>query len=178
MRFIHAVGSRWRQFRGWIRRPKVIRIVAAVVTPLAALGITALLFGWLPSIVMTVQIVFHEYAHYFTALHMNAKEVWLPFFIPIIIGVIGKTYVDESDQLKHRKISIAGPITGITLAAIWFVLGWFLNIPLLIAAGVIFFIIEILNGFLGADGRRFRAAGRALHQKTTTTGGVILDGQP
>lgn len=175
MRFLQAVRKQLARLRGWLRKPKVVQSFAAALTPIAAMGITALLFGLLPALVMITQVVFHEYAHYFTALSVHATEVWLPFFIPIIIGVIGKTYVDEVDQSKHRKISIAGPIAGITLAVVWFVLGWFLNLPLLIAAGVIFFIIELLNGFFGADGRRFRAARRLI---PTIQGGAIADGQP
>lgn len=86
----------------------------------ASIWLYALFWGWKFALVFVLMILAHELGHYFT-LKNYGLEARLPMFVPFI-GAYTVGGVPES--LEHDAyIALAGPLTGLGVAAICYVFG-------------------------------------------------------
>lgn len=89
-------------------------------TFLLSLWIYVLLFGWKLAVVIMLVLLAHELGHYF-AFRAYGLPVRLPSFIPLL-GAF--TAGAQPEDLEHDAyIALAGPLTGLGLAATCYVIG-------------------------------------------------------
>jgi len=81
---------------------------------LVSLWLYVALFGWRFAIVIVLLLLAHEFGHYF-AFRAYGLPVKLPMLIPLMGAV---TYGAMPEELEHDAyIALAGPLTGLVLAA-------------------------------------------------------------
>lgn len=89
-------------------------------TFLLSLWVYVLLFGWKLAVVIMLVLLAHELGHYF-AFRAYGLPVRLPAFIPLL-GAF--TAGAPPEDLEHDAyIALAGPLTGLGLAATCYVIG-------------------------------------------------------
>lgn len=97
-----------------------LKLSAPAWTFLLSLWIYVALFGWRFAIVVMVLLLAHELGHY-AAFRAYGLPVRLPAFVPLLGAfTAGTAPVD----LEHdANIALAGPLTGLALAAICYAVG-------------------------------------------------------
>lgn len=121
----------------------------------SALGVAALMYVALPlelAAVMYFILVSHELAHVIAALVVGAKPSW-PIFIPLGIIVLGLTKIKDIDLAYVKLVALAGPMLGAWLSLMVLIIGAALGNTILLVAGGLSFLFEVLTGTIGHDGR-------------------------
>jgi Zn-dependent protease len=97
-----------------------LKLLAPAWTFLLSLWIYVVFFGWRFAIVIMVLLLAHELGHYF-AFRAYGLPVKLPSFIPLLGAFTAGTAPDDLEQDAY--IALAGPMTGLVLAAVCFGVG-------------------------------------------------------
>jgi Zn-dependent protease len=97
-----------------------LKLLAPAWTFLLSLWIYVVFFGWRCAIVIMVLLLAHELGHYF-AFRAYGLPVNLPSFVPLLGAFTAGTAPDDLEQDAY--IALAGPMTGLVLAAVCFGVG-------------------------------------------------------
>lgn len=98
----------------------ILKGLAPAWTFILSLWIYLALFGWKLAVVLMLVLLAHELGHYF-AFRAYGLPVRLPSFIPLL-GAF--TAGAPPENLEHDAyIALAGPLTGLGLAAVCYALG-------------------------------------------------------
>ena len=105
---------------------------------------------WLGALIFLV-VAAHEFGHYFAAAKTGQMPL-LPFFIPLIYGVLGGTTVKGKDPNHLQSVALAGSIVSIivmfiSIAIKFTPMAW---------ASFWMLLFQVWSGTFGADGRRYR----------------------
>jgi Zn-dependent protease len=97
---------------------KLVLVGLKFLTPiwlfLVSLWLYVVLFGWQFAVVIILLLLAHEFGHYF-AFRAYGLPAKLPMLIPLFGAV---TYGAVPEELEHDAyIALAGPLTGLALAA-------------------------------------------------------------
>ena len=115
---------------------------------------------WLSCMLLSVVMV-HEMGHYLTAAY-HGYDVWLPFFVAIVVGVIGGTYVATDDPEERIKFQLAGPLAGGLACAAWGAAALISGFPPAVFAALWSLLSQILTAIVGGDGRKHRRYKRVI----------------
>jgi Zn-dependent protease len=119
-----------------------VKLLSVSWTFLLSLWLYVLLFGWRFAVVLVLVLVAHEFGHYaaFRAYGLPAR---LPVFVPFLGAyTIGK----PPDDLEHDAyIALAGPLTGLGLAAVSAVIGNSLHDPFWLAIAAVSGFLNLFN---------------------------------
>ncbi|HEY5257816.1 MAG TPA: site-2 protease family protein [Candidatus Baltobacteraceae bacterium] len=133
------------------------KVFALSWTFLLSLWLYVLFFGWRFAIVILLALAVHELGHYF-AFRAYGLEARLPQFIPFLGAY---TMGTPPDDLEHDAyIALAGPLTGLALAALCFGIGSFLKDPFWMAVADVSAFLNLFNllPMVPFDGGRVIAA--------------------
>lgn len=111
-------------------------------TFLLSLWIYSLFFGWRFAIVFLLLIAGHEFGHY-VAFRNYGLKVSLPQFIPLMGAFTAGEMPPNAEQSAY--ISLAGPLTGLGLAAACYGFGMLNHEPFWIAAAYLSSFINLFN---------------------------------
>ena len=111
-------------------------------TFLLSLWVYALLFGWKFGVVFILLIAGHEFGHY-VAFRNYGLKVALPHFIPLLGAFTAGETPANAEQSAY--ISLAGPLTGLGLAAGCYAIGTFNHEPFWIAAAYLGAFLNLFN---------------------------------
>lgn len=114
----------------------------------------AMLPVWLGAIIFLV-VAAHEFGHYFAAAKTGQMPL-LPFFIPLIYGVLGGTTVKGRDPNHLQSVALAGPMVGSIVSIIAMFIAIALKFTPMAWASFWMLLFQIWSGTFGADGRRYR----------------------
>lgn len=114
----------------------------------------AMLPLWLGAVIMII-VAAHEFGHYFAAMRTSQMPL-LPFFIPLIYGVLGGTTVKGKDPNHLQTIALAGPMIGSLVSFAMMLVAVALKFTPMAWASFWMLLFQIWSGTLGADGRRYR----------------------
>jgi Zn-dependent protease len=92
-----------------------LKFFASSWTFILSLGLYAVAFGWRLGVVIVLALAAHEFGHYFAyrAYGLSARiPVFIPFFGAYTAGAIAP------DLEQDAYIALAGPLTGLVLAAL------------------------------------------------------------
>ena len=111
-------------------------------TFLLSIWIYGLFFGWRFGLVVVLMIAAHELGHYF-AFRGYGLKASLPTFIPLFGAFTAGEVPPNAEQ--HAYIALAGPLTGLGVAAGAYALGLVEHQPFWIAAAYLGAFINLLN---------------------------------
>lgn len=123
----------------------------------ASIWVYALFWGWKFALVFVLMILAHELGHYFT-IRNYGLPARLPMFVPFI-GAYTVGGVPES--LEHDAyIALAGPLTGLGIAAICYIYGLQTHEPFWFMAAYVGAFLNLFNMIpaLPFDGGRVAGA--------------------
>lgn len=115
------------------------------------------LLGMPVAIAVMLVLISHEFAHAFSALGFGAS-VWPPFFVPLGVGVLGLTRVRNLDPAFRSAVAIAGPLTGMFVAATLLALTSIAGLAMFTLPLLLVFGAELFSATIGSDGRKYRNA--------------------
>ena len=123
-----------------------------------AAATAAVLYAMLPiwlGIVILAIVAAHEFGHYFSALSLGQNPL-LPFFIPLIYGVLGGTTVKGKDPIHLMTVALAGPMVGSIVSVIVMITALAMGFTPMLWAAFWMLLFQVWSGTFGADGRRYR----------------------
>jgi hypothetical protein len=123
-----------------------------------AAATAAVLYAMLPiwlGVVILAVVVAHEFGHYFSALNLGQNPL-LPFFIPLIYGVLGGTTVKGKDPVSLQSVALAGPMVGAIVSVLVMIVGAAIAMTPMVWAAFWMLLFQVWSGTFGADGRRYR----------------------
>ena len=97
-----------------------VKLIGISWTFLLSLWIYVVIFGWKLALVVMLLILAHELGHYF-AFRAYGLPARLPAFIPLLGAFTAGAPPDDLEQDAY--IALAGPLTGLALAAVCFGIG-------------------------------------------------------
>lgn len=97
-----------------------LKLLAPAWTFLVSLWIYVAIFGWRFALVLMLLLLAHELGHYF-AFRAYGLPVRLPAFVPLLGAFTAGTPPADLEQDAH--IALAGPLTGLGLAAACYAIG-------------------------------------------------------
>lgn len=97
-----------------------LKLLASSWTFLLSLWIYVVVFGWKLGIVILLAIAAHELGHYY-AYRAYGLAVKLPVFVPLLGAYTQGTLAPDLEQDAY--IALAGPLTGLALAAACYAAG-------------------------------------------------------
>jgi Zn-dependent protease len=101
-----------------------LKLLASSWTFLLSLWIYVAFFGWRLAVVIMLLLLAHELGHYF-AFRAYGLPVRLPSFIPLLGAFTAGTPAANLEDDAY--IALAGPLTGLGLAAVCFAIGVYTN---------------------------------------------------
>ena len=114
----------------------------------------AMLPVWLGMVILAI-VAAHEFGHYFMAATLG-QDPLLPFFIPLIYGVLGGTTVKGKDPLHLMNVALAGPMVGSIVSIIIMIAAFAMGFLPMVWAAFWMLLFQVWSGTFGADGRRYR----------------------
>jgi len=114
----------------------------------------AMLPLWLGAVIMII-VAAHEFGHYFAAAKTGQMPL-LPFFIPLIYGVLGGTTVKGKDPNHLQSVALAGPMVGSIVSIILMMISIAMRFTPMAWASFWMLLFQVWSGTFGADGRRYR----------------------
>jgi Zn-dependent protease len=111
-------------------------------TFILSLWLYVLFFGWPFALVLIFALLFHEMGHYvaFRAYGLPAR---LPVFVPFIGAYTMGGVAPDLEQDAY--IALAGPLTGLAVAAVCFAIGTATHNPFWLAAGYVGAFLNLFN---------------------------------
>ena len=97
-----------------------IKLLGVSWTFLLSLWIYVVIFGWRLAVVVMFVLLAHEFGHYF-AFRAYGLPVRLPAFIPLFGAFTAGAMPEDLEQDAY--IALAGPLTGMGLAAVCYAVG-------------------------------------------------------
>ncbi len=97
------------------------KLIGISWTFLLSLWIYVVIFGWRLAVVVMLLLLAHELGHYF-AFRAYGLPVRLPAFVPLLGAFTAGAVPDDLEQDAY--IALAGPLTGLGLAAICYGIGY------------------------------------------------------
>jgi Zn-dependent protease len=97
-----------------------VKLIGLSWTFLLSLWIYVVIFGWKLAVVVMLLLVAHELGHYF-AFRAYGLPVRLPAFVPMLGAFTAGAAPEDLEQDAY--IALAGPLTGLGLAAVCYALG-------------------------------------------------------
>lgn len=122
----------------------------------------AMLPLWLGAVIMLI-VAAHEFGHYFAALRLDQMPM-LPFFIPLVYGVLGGTTVKGKDPRHLQSVALAGPMIGALISVVIIMISIAIKFTPMAWASFWMLLFQVWSGTFGADGRRYRR-----HKNESTT---------
>ena len=141
----------------FLAKPFKIPLIRTIITGGIGGAMMAVLLPIETTILLSSILLFHELAHYLTALGVEAKPE-LPFFIPLGIVMIGVTRVRELRVRHVPLVALSGPIVGTFLSIFALSLGLVLKSPRLVLGSSCSLMFEVYGGTFGSDGSKARKA--------------------
>lgn len=134
-----------------------------------AAATAAVLWWFLPlwlAVCSLLVVISHEFGHYFSAI-LQKDVAYLPFFLHIIIGVLGGTFVDDTPEHALRN-ALAGPAVGMLVALAIAVGAALAGFWPAFWAALWMLIFQLYSATLGGDGRKYRRFKRAYAEAQGT----------
>ncbi len=119
--------------------------------------------GFLTSLLLFASVLFHELAHSLVALKQGERVDSVTLFI---LGGVAAIHGEPEEPLKEFAMAVVGPIASFVLAAVFFILSFFLftvSEPLSASASylallnIVLGVFNLLPGFPMDGGRVFRS---------------------
>jgi len=101
-----------------------LKVFASSWTLLLSLGLYAVAFGWRFALVLILLVAAHEFGHYF-AYRAYGLSVRIPVFVPFLGAYTAGAIAPDLEQDAY--IALAGPVTGLALAALCLGFGIYAN---------------------------------------------------
>lgn len=111
-------------------------------TFILSLWLYVLFFGWPLALVIIFLLLAHEMGHYF-AFRAYGLPVRLPVFVPFLGAYTMGGVAPDLEQDAY--IALAGPLTGLGLAAVCFAIGTFTHEAFWLAAGYLGAFLNLFN---------------------------------
>ncbi len=126
----------------------VLLLGAKLIGPLFSMLISVLAYAWLlgkvgTAVGLVLMILIHELGHVWAAKRVGLP-VTLPVFIPFV-GALIMTKRNPRDAVTEAFVAYGGPLVGSLGALASYVLGVWLQLPLLIAIAYIGFVLNLFN---------------------------------
>ncbi len=153
---------KWGWHMSWLKKINARKVKRAAWQATYCIGsaaataavLYAMLPLWLGMLIMII-VAAHEFGHYFAAATTGQMPL-LPFFIPLIYGVLGGTTVKGKDPTHLQSVALAGPVVGSIIAIIMMLAAITMRFTPMAWASMWMLLFQVWSGTFGADGRRFR----------------------
>lgn len=122
---------------------------------------------WLACTILSV-VIAHEFGHYFSAV-LQGDSAYLPFFIPLGIGVLGGTWIDDDPEHGMRN-ALVGPAVGLFIALAVAVSAALVGFWPAFWAGCWMVLFQLYAVTFGSDGRKYKRFKRAYAEAQGTHG--------